>query len=111
MNATDTRPAPQHTERWTAARVFRTSLVIFLGILTALAVTFALFVLVFGPSGDAVLEFDGVVDEQVTELSSSQSTDGAAVNSISARPDPWWMSGEDCPADACTMIAPRTRTA
>jgi hypothetical protein len=111
VNATDTRPAPQHTERRTASQTFRTALSITLGILTALAVTLVLFALVLGPSGDAVLEFDGSVDEQVTELSSSQGTDAAAVNTVSARPDPWWMSGEDCPADACTMIAPRTRTA
>jgi hypothetical protein len=111
VNATDTRPAPQHTQRWTASRVFRTALVITLGILTALAVTLALFYVLFAPSGDAVLESGGVVDEQVTELGSSQGTDPAAVNTVSARPDPWWMSGEDCPADACTMIAPRTRAA
>jgi hypothetical protein len=111
VNATDTRPAPQHTEPLTAARALRTALAITLGILTSLAVTLVLFALVLSPSGDAVLEFDGFVDEQVTELSSSQGTDAAEVNTVSARPDPWWMSGEDCPADACTMIAPRTRTA
>jgi hypothetical protein len=72
MNATDTRPAPQHTERRTASRVFRTALGITLGILTALAITLALLVLVLGPSGGAVLESDAVVDEQVTELGSSR---------------------------------------
>jgi hypothetical protein len=71
VNATGTRPAPQPTERWTASRAFRTALVITLGILTALAITLAVFFVLFGTSGDAVLESDGVVDEQVTELGSS----------------------------------------
>lgn len=46
MNATDTRPAPQQTERWNAPRVFRTALAITLGILTALVLTVVLLSLV-----------------------------------------------------------------
>jgi hypothetical protein len=47
MGAIDPRPAPQQAQRWTASRAFRTAVVVTLGILAALVVTFALFALVF----------------------------------------------------------------
>jgi hypothetical protein len=107
MNATPTpHPAPQPTERWSASRVFRTTLAIALAILTALLVTVALSYVVFGGTDRVVLESDGVIDEV-----SAEAADAVAANTISVRPDPWWMSSKPCDADACTMIAPRTRAA
>lgn len=107
MNTTDTRlPTPQHTERWTATYIFRAAAAITLGILTALLVTIAVSYLVLGGTGRVVLHSDGVIEEV-----SSQVTDDTAASPVSFRPDPWWMTGEDCDADACTMSAPRTRTA
>jgi hypothetical protein len=65
MNATDTRPAPQPTEPWTASRVFRIALAVVLGVITALVVSSALLALVLGPGGEVRSELGGVVDEQV----------------------------------------------
>jgi hypothetical protein len=79
MDTTAThRPAPEHTQRWTTSRVFRTALAITLAVLTALIVTFALSYLVFGTTSRVVLESEGVIDEVTTPASGDTVTQTSA---------------------------------
>jgi hypothetical protein len=50
-----------------------------------------------------------VVD--VVQNNTDQATGTGLAQPVSSRPEPGWMSGDACPADARTMLAPRRRSA
>jgi hypothetical protein len=104
MTTTDTIPtsAPR-----TAASLFGKALTVTLGILTALVVTFLLAYLLLGSSGRVTLGEDSVVEE-VEQPGAAAAVDTASTVSFQ-RPDPWWLTGEECPDDACIFMPPRTR--
>jgi hypothetical protein len=65
MNAVATdKQATQPTPVWTASRIFRATLAVVFGLLTALVATFTIFFLMFGPSGEVVGELVEVIDHE-----------------------------------------------
>jgi hypothetical protein len=94
MSANHTTRRPDRTDRWTPARIFRSTLALTFGLVTALILMVGILYLLFGSGErvtlveeDAITEVDVAVDEQ----------SAAALEFALA----------DCPDDACILPMPR----
>jgi hypothetical protein len=67
MTTNETTDRNRRTERWTPARLFRSTFALVFGLLAALVLVVGLLYLLFGPGGGETLGEDVTVDEVVVE--------------------------------------------
>jgi hypothetical protein len=93
MTANQTPSRTDRTDRWTPARIFRSTLALTLGLVTALILMVGLLYLLFG-SGERVtlVEEDAVIEDVTVDEQSAPAVELALA---------------DCPADACILPMPR----
>jgi hypothetical protein len=95
MTANETTSRSRRTDRWTPARLFRSTFAVVFGILAALILVVGLLYLLFGSGGgETLVEADeadviveGVNDERFAPMLE--------------------LAMDDCPADACILPMPR----
>jgi hypothetical protein len=67
MATNETTSRDRRTDRWTPARIFRSTLALTLGLLTALVVVVGVLYLLFGTGGGETLVEEATVEDVVVE--------------------------------------------
>jgi hypothetical protein len=93
MSADHTTRRPDRTDRWTPARIFRSTLALTFGLVTALILMVGILYLLFG-SGERVTLVEG---DSITEDVTVDEESAAALE----------LALADCPDDACILPMPR----
>jgi hypothetical protein len=95
MTTDETTSHDRRTDRWTPARLFRSTFALTFGLLAALILVGGLLYLLFGAGGGETLvevEEEDVIIEDVSDEQSAPVLE---------------LSMDDCPADACILPMPR----
>jgi hypothetical protein len=93
MSADQTTRRPDRTDRWTPARIFRSTLALTLGLVTVLILVVGILYLLFGSGERVTLVEEDAIIEDVTVNEQSAATLELAL--------------ADCPDDACILPMPR----